>query len=222
MQVMRFAEGYAPPSRLRPANLGLTVLTTGLVVSGLFFLNPKVIRKFEPILVVDSIPLHQPPPPPETTPKRPKTATQLTSRTESPNNVTLVALPDPPPLTFTGTPPVDFPPPGGDVRTIEPTKPMPVISLAEVDSRFANLFQPTYPTDEIRMGRTGRVTVKVLIGTDGRVKDVEKVSAPSDSFWDATRRQALAKWRFRPATRDGVPYETWKVMNVSFVLNQEE
>ena len=44
------------------------------------------------------------------------------------------------------------------------------------------------------------------------------ISSASDAFLDVTRRQALAKWKFRPATRDGVPYETWRSMTVRFVL----
>ncbi len=58
----------------------------------------------------------------------------------------------------------------------------------------------------------------MLIGTDGRVKRAERVSAASDAFWAATERRALDKWRFRPATRDGVPVEAWRTMTVRFEL----
>jgi protein TonB len=37
-------------------------------------------------------------------------------------------------------------------------------------------------------------------------------------FLAATRRQALAKWRFKPATLDGVAVESWKEMTVRFVM----
>jgi len=63
------------------------------------------------------------------------------------------------------------------------------------------------------------VVVRVLVGTDGRVKAIERVSATSDAFFAATRRQALSQWRFRPATRDGVGVESWYRMSVTFVLN---
>ncbi|RYE01614.1 MAG: TonB family protein, partial [Sphingomonadales bacterium] len=62
------------------------------------------------------------------------------------------------------------------------------------------------------------VSVRVLIGTDGRVKAVEQVSATSTAFFEATKRQALGKWRFKPATRGGVPQESWKTMSVRFEL----
>lgn len=58
----------------------------------------------------------------------------------------------------------------------------------------------------------------MLIGTDGRVKQVERVSAASEAFWQATERQALSRWRFRPALRDGVAVESWRTMTVRFEM----
>jgi protein TonB len=58
--------------------------------------------------------------------------------------------------------------------------------------------------------------VRVTIGADGRVKAVQMVSATSDAFWRATQQHALARWRFRPATLDGRPVESTKLMNVYF------
>ena len=51
---------------------------------------------------------------------------------------------------------------------------------------------------------------------NGRVTAVERLSATSDAFWRATQRQALSRWRFRPATLDGRPVEGIKVMTVTF------
>ena len=31
-------------------------------------------------------------------------------------------------------------------------------------------------------------------------------------------QQALRKWHFKPATRDGVPEESWRTMTLTFVL----
>jgi protein TonB len=73
---------------------------------------------------------------------------------------------------------------------------------------------------ERRAGREGHV-VRVLIGVDGRVKQVERVSATSGAFFAATRAQAFAKWRFTPATRGDAPVEQWKQMRVSLVPENE-
>lgn len=103
------------------------------------------------------------------------------------------------------------------VPTPTPT-PLPVLTGAEPDSRYAGDFQPPYPPQLLRTGVEGKAVIKVLIGTDGRVKQVAIVSADDPLFADASERQALRRWRFKPATRDGVPVETWKQMTVRFEI----
>lgn len=98
-----------------------------------------------------------------------------------------------------------------------PPKPAPFV-VAQVDPRFAGSFQPDYPASEQRREIEGIVRVRVLIGTDGRVKAVELVSTDSQGFFEATKRRALAKWRFKPATRGGVAEESWKEMTVRFQI----
>lgn len=115
----------------------------------------------------------------------------------------------PPAGTGSGPPVVADPP-------LPPAKPPLVI--AELDPRFAGTFQPEYPPSEQRREIEGRAKVRVLIGTDGRVKAVELISTDSQGFFEETRKRALAKWRFKPATRGGVAEESWKVMTVHFQI----
>lgn len=89
---------------------------------------------------------------------------------------------------------------------------------AKLDPRYASALQPDYPPALARNEIEGSATVRVLVGADGRVKQVEKIHATEDGFFDATRRQALAKWRFKPATEDGVAVESWREMTVRFEL----
>jgi protein TonB len=77
---------------------------------------------------------------------------------------------------------------------------------------------PPYPASEERAEAEGSVTIRLLIGPDGRVKAAEKVAAASEAFWRATERHALRAWRFTPATVDGKPVESRKVMTVKFEL----
>ena len=77
---------------------------------------------------------------------------------------------------------------------------------------------PHYPASEERAEAEGSVTIRLLIGPDGRVKAAEKVAAASEAFWRATERHALRAWRFTPATVDGKPVESRKVMTVKFEL----
>ena len=109
--------------------------------------------------------------------------------------------------------PIDVP------RDPPPPKPLPdpVRMEARLDPRSELL--PPYPDEEIRAEREGAVTIKVLIGTDGRVKRAEKVSAASDAFWRETYRHVLRNWRFKPATVDGRPVESSRTMTLRFVLD---
>lgn len=94
----------------------------------------------------------------------------------------------------------------------------PKLVLAQLDQRYVGLFQPDYPARAQREGIEGMAVVRVLIGTDGRVKAVELVSTDDPAFFEATKRRALTKWRFKAATRGGVPEESWKEMRVRFEI----
>ena len=97
--------------------------------------------------------------------------------------------------------------------------PDPVIVDAQLNTRYAGQFQPDYPVGQLRREQEGEVSVRVLVGTDGRVKQIELIDSPHVDFWSATRKQALKKWRFTPATKDGKPFESWMTLKVRFEIN---
>ncbi|MBJ7500915.1 MAG: energy transducer TonB [Sphingopyxis sp.] len=182
-----------------------------------------------PMIVVDepatstppwtSITLPKPKPPEQKPDPEPQVRQPQTQFTAPPSPLPPVAKdpPEAPPL------PPYVPPAGtgtGPSVTADPpvTPEKPRLVLADVDPRFAGAFQPDYPPREQHGGIEGVARVRVLVGTDGRVKAVELVSTDSPGFFEATKRRALAKWRFRPATRGGVPEESWKVMTVRFEI----
>jgi protein TonB len=157
-------------------------------------------------------------PEPQPDPK-PQTQQQQLEFTAPPSPLPPIAQdpPEAPPL------PPYVPPAGtGSGPSVADDPPLPLpkprLVLAELDPRFAGMFQPDYPASEQRRELEGITKVRVLIGTDGRVKAVELVSTDSPGFFEETKRRALAKWRFKPATRGGVAEESWKVMTVRFQI----
>ncbi|QGY81436.1 energy transducer TonB [Sphingorhabdus lacus] len=100
-----------------------------------------------------------------------------------------------------------------------PKIPMPIFKAALRDPRFARAFQPEYPVGKLRLEIEGSVTVRILVGTDGRVRQVQILNATDPDFARATEKQALKAWRFKPATRDGVPVEDWQTLTVRFDIN---
>ena len=211
-----YADRHARSRGIKPLSLGASLLVNGAVLLALVYAAPKVIPAANEPIHVRLIP-ETPPPPPEPLPS-PKPHLKAAPAPRPALSRPEVALPQPgPAFDLHPLPPIDPGPIPGLGAEPGPT-PMPPLVGASVDPRFAGDFQPTYPPSERRAGHEGEVVVRVLIGVDGRVEQVEKVSATSDAFFAATRERALARWRFRPATRGDVPVEQWKTMRVHFVL----
>ena len=220
-----YADRYSRRTKFDPGSMGLALLLNGTIVAGLVaFAAPKMFhRHIDPDITTFDVPPARLPPPPVDEVK-PKVDHQIPNQKIDvviPETVVITPIDD----THYIVPPTEPTPigtgGGGGGSFVTPVKPPPITTGAKRDSRFVGNFQPDYPADERRAGHEGRVVVSVLIGVDGRVKQVKRVSAASDSFFEATERRALDKWRFKPGTRDGVPIETWEEVGVRFVLNNE-
>lgn len=220
-----YADRYAKRRGLDPAGIAFAVGASGFLLFGLSLSAPNFTHRIETILTATNIKLPKDPPPRD--PVKPQPATrqirQVATKQADPIDLTrtVVAAPS---SGFTGTP-IDLPIPNSSVSgagEVGPIPPVhnPVLLGPQLDPRYVDAFQPGYPSDERLAGHEGRVVVRVLIGTDGRVKEVQQVSAASGAFFEATRKQALAKWRFKPGTSDGVAVETWHTMAVRFVLDE--
>jgi protein TonB len=218
---------YAVSRGPRPFSLGASLLISGAIISALVFVSPDFVKAIkDPPLVGKLIPIPPDPPPVEPV-EKPKVETPRDSRIVAPDPP--IRAPDTEPTVRT-SPEVNQPPPtpfvgkpegtGEIVTPPLPPAPLPPLIAATTDPRFARDFQPDYPAGPLRLGQEAVFKVRVRIGTDGRVKAIEQMGSSPAPFWEATRRHALARWRFKPATRGGVPEESWKVMNVRFELNE--
>ncbi|MET0361521.1 MAG: TonB family protein [Sphingobium sp.] len=198
-----------------PIGLGGAVAVHGAVLV-VFLLMPKeMITQFIPTtLTGTNIPV--PPPPPEVAEDRPKPGkidTNITTTDPIISAKTAKTVIIPP------APPFDPGTLGGSGREIVIPPPAdPVFTEAQIDRSALAGFQPDYPAAMVRREVEGSVTVRVEIGPDGRVIDIERLSTTDEAFWQATMRHALRKWRFRPATRDGVPISSSKTLTVHFRL----
>lgn len=210
---------YQPPHS-RGFSFGAALAINAAIIAGLIYSAPNIIGKTPPIFKIREYkdppipPVDKPRPQPKSD-KREFTQPQPVApdpfiRTNAENTIeTTTTIPDEPPL------PVDR---VGPVVEPQPPVALPPLMGALQDPRYLKDFQPEYPSSELRAQRDGQVRVRVLIGIDGRVKAVEQLSATSTAFFEVTKRQALGKWRFKPANRGGVPEESWKVLNVRFEL----
>ena len=210
---------YNPGGGHRPVaavvSIGLPVALVMAVALSPFEL-PKVIE-FDPIDTYQiPAPVPAPPPPDDVDPQPKRPDTDFTAP-PSPIPPIGEAPPADPPVEnpLPPMPPIGQDPP---VETEVPPPPPPLIE-AKLDPRYKSTFQPDYPPYEQRNEIEGTARVRVLVGIDGRVKDVIELSSASPGFFAETRRRAIAKWRFKPATRGGTPEESWVTMTVRFELN---
>jgi periplasmic protein TonB len=209
---------YASPDTrksLDPLSLGATVLINGSVLAGLLFAAPQMLRHLPgTIMTIPIAPDKDPPPPlpPKTHPKELEVVDHIKPLVTPPldpfdagtvleTHVKIDAGPVGP-LVIDPPKPIDPPP--------------PVLTTARPDPRAASRLQPPYPSNLQRAGIEGVAVVRILIGTDGHVKQVELVRTDDPGFFSATAEQARRYWLFRPATRDGSPVESWQTMTVRF------
>lgn len=103
------------------------------------------------------------------------------------------AAPAPPAPPSTAVPPPPAPP-----------APPPVLS------------PPRYPSDAAAAGRSGRVVLKVLVGTDGRAKDIVVEQSEPAGVFEASTLEAARDWVFQPAMEGGRAVEGWVRVPVDF------
>lgn len=217
---MPYASTYQP-RRAGPATLGMVIALHGGAIAALMMAKmemPPPIFYPPTTAVFVPEPVEPPPVPPdpveaEVPAPRSSAIERVPAKVRVERDMALPRLPGLPEI------PRPLPDPGIGAGAIVP-KPIPMAEPvrveATIDSRSVLL--PPYPASEERAGVEGIVRVRITIGADGRVKAVERLAAVSDALFRSTERHALRAWRFKPATLDGRPVESTRVMTVKFVL----
>jgi TonB family protein len=65
--------------------------------------------------------------------------------------------------------------------------------------------KPRYPESARRRGIEGTVLLKMRITAQGRVEDVQVVRSAGYPELDESAIEAVRRWRFEPARRNGAP-----------------
>jgi protein TonB len=73
---------------------------------------------------------------------------------------------------------------------------------------------PAYPEFARDAGITGKVTLHVLVGKDGRVKNVKVIKGVTGL--DAAAVEAVKKWVFKPALSNNKPIAVWVEVPMDF------
>jgi protein TonB len=141
-------------------------------------------------------------------------------------------LPPPPPSYV---PPVDVqvsaPPPVNAIAAVSntpqppaPPSPLPVSNTPAAPVRTgavvnsANCEKPDYPSASRRLEEEGTVSLRFLVGVDGKVLQAEVEKSSGFRRLDEAARAGLAKCQFKPATLDGKPEQAWASMKYTWRL----
>jgi len=139
------------------------------------------------------------------TPVPTDTPTPLPTDTQTPVPPTPTSPPPTPtPIPPTATPSVRE----GDIVVRGPGVIPPVVIYQE---------QPIYPAMAAKIRLPGLVEAEALIGINGSVEEIRitRVEGRNVGFEKATE-DAITKWRYRPATKDGVKVRMWMTIRVPF------
>ena len=84
-------------------------------------------------------------------------------------------------------------------------------------------FPPRYPREALLQGVEGWVRIQFTVEADGSVSNPDVIDAhPRRGLFDQAALDALAKWRYEPATRDGQPIATpGRQMTIEFRINKD-
>jgi TonB family protein len=75
---------------------------------------------------------------------------------------------------------------------------------------------PAYPDGIAKQGVSGQVLLKILVGADGKPKEVRVERAEPAGVFETASIQAAKQWTFAPRHQDGKPVEGWIRVPIDF------
>lgn len=75
-----------------------------------------------------------------------------------------------------------------------------------------------YPPIALRNRAEGKVVLRVLVGTDGSVEQIEIEHTSGSRDLDRAAREAVMKWKFKPGMRGSTAYSGWALVPIVFTL----
>lgn len=216
-------------------NTSIVVSVVALHILLLWALNTGLLRRVAEVVVpaemlVEIMAPASPAPTPQPAPPTPKASKPSTPKSPQPAPPVPAATPQPSPAPLLAAQPTTTPTTtvaaaaaapavamnttsasnAGNATTAPAAPPAPPkVEMPSSDADYLNNPKPAYPAQSKRLLETGKVVVRVFIGTDGQASQASvKQSSGFDRLDQASLETAL-KWRYVPGKRDGVPQGMW-------------
>ena len=147
---------------------------------------------------------------------------QLDVRTsETQGTTTSTAPPVPTETTASAAPPpepVNIPaPPPAPVESEPVSRVYAAVPVGGTQPEELERVIPRYPPEARRNGVAGAVVIRGIVRRDGTIDNVEILKDLPYGLGDAAR-EAVSRWRFRPATYRGEPIDVYYTVTVNFRL----
>jgi len=152
----------------------------------------------------------KPPKPVEPPPLEPPPPEHLHLAAEAP-----VALPDEPVVYV---PPISPPPPPPPAVVAPPLPPQPVLLSSELSVVCPERSPPDYPSLSMRMNEQGKVVLRVELGEDGSVANLEIKTSSGFRRLDDAALSTVKTWRCKPAVRNGKAMRAIALQPFNFIL----
>jgi periplasmic protein TonB len=122
------------------------------------------------------------------------------------------------PAPATGQPRIiDEPPPPPPAPDTPVTTSAPIAAASGRDTPVPiSQPAPRYPNEALRHNDGGTVRVRVTVATDGSVDRLEVAESSGNRYLDRAATEAVRRWRFQPAVRDGQPVVADVVVPIVF------
>jgi TonB family protein len=100
----------------------------------------------------------------------------------------------------------------------EPAQPAAQQQVVSTDPVMTKYVQPRFPTQAQRTRTQGWVLVGYTVDTEGNVGGVQVVDAQPRHLFDREAVNAVERWKYKPATRNGTPVEAKLQKKIEFKL----
>ena len=113
------------------------------------------------------------------------------------------------------TKPVTKPAPASSAKTAEPSTQLPSADAAGLNNKA-----PVYPMLSRKRKEQGTVWLLLLVSKEGQVTQLKLKKTSGFDRLDQAALQAVKKWKFQPALKQGQPIDYWYELPLKFSLQQ--
>jgi len=96
----------------------------------------------------------------------------------------------------------------------------PAIQPPSADAQGLNNKAPLYPQLSRKKKEQGTVLLLIFVKVDGTVGEIKLKTSSGFTRLDQAAKQAVKRWQFQPALKDGKPIDFWYELPLKFRLNQ--